>query len=512
MNVLRKYISFPLIFFIALTIFGGYFLININKYIKKGIDLVGGTLITLDVDFKRAYSDFLEGQTDLLIKLIHSEKLSYKSILSENDLFQIECKEKEDSQKIIDFIIKEKLEFDFSRSNEKIELRLTQNQKEKIVRNALFLNIQALKNRLDPFGAGEILIIEQGERIAIELPNVQNPEEARYLIGKTASLEFKPVIDSANSEDELYKKYDDLIPNGTQIVFDESKKVAYLVSKKASLTGKFLEDAYMGYDQMHANRAVVQFKFNSIGAQKFKDLTRNHCGEQLAVIIDNVVVTAPSVNEEIPGGKGSISGNFTAASAQALATLLKSGSFVAPVKIVEEKIIGPGLGLETIKTGLISCMIGLILLFFATIIVYKISGFFAFIVLLYNLLLSLVGMYLIGATLTLSGIAGLILTIGMAVDASILIFERIREELQSGRSFKNAFEVGFSGAMEVIIDANITHFIIAIVLYKFGLGPLKGFAISMIVGIIATILSGIFLLKGIFNYFINKIGIKSFSI
>ncbi len=252
---------------------------------------------------------------------------------------------------------------------------------------------------------------------------------------------------------------------------------------------------------------VVKFEFKPEGGDKFYELTGANIGRQAAILIDNVVITAPVIQARI-STTGSISGNFTSEEADRMGKMLKSGAFVAPVTFEEERHIGPSLGEQSIRNGLLACIIGMLLLLLFCVFVYKTAGLLAFFVLLYNLLLTLFAFAWIKATLTLSGIAGMLLTIGMAIDASILIFERIREELAVGAPLKKAVEAGFAGSMRVILDANITHFLVSLVLYILGAGAIRGFAIAMIIGIISTLVTGILLLKSIFNFVIDGCGVQ----
>jgi preprotein translocase subunit SecD len=507
----RNPISFSIIFLGLLTIYSVYFLLNISKYLKQGVDLVGGTYITLDVNINKVYEEILHQTIQDISTIAQENNISIidSSVSNNQGYCFIENKEQ---QEIFYALIKDNYkDFIFKKNNSKITIEIDQAIKKKIADNAIDSNIQSLRKRLDPFGAGELLIARQGDSIVIELPNVQDPAHAKRLIGTTAQLSFRPVIDSSREKETLEKNYHHSLGKDIVILPSTDDKNFYVVPKYCEIMGSLLKKAHLGYNPSEGNKPVVQFEFNSVGGKKFRDLTRNNIGKQIAIILDDQIISAPMVNQEI-GSTGIIQGNFTAQSAQELSTLLQSGSFAAPVVYAQERVIEPLLGLKTIKQGLFACFIGLVLLFIVSIIMYKVAGLFAFIVLLYNLVCALFGMYLIGGTLTLSGIAGLILTIGMAVDASILIFERIKEELHAGKSFPVALENGFSGAMTVIIDANVTHFLVALVLYYVGAGPLKGFAITMIVGIIATILTGIVLLKFLFKYSINKLGFSSIKI
>lgn len=500
--------------FLFITFSGIYFIKNITKFIKRGVDLVGGAYITLDVAVEKVYQKVTAETLSNFLNTSLVGKLKPTNNKINDDSINLFYESEELAKKAFSEIKKNDSDmiFEFDGKNN-IKGYIPKETKENIINNAIESNIKTLRKRLDPFGAGEILIARQGNRIVIELPNIQDKEQARRIIGKSAHLTIRPVIDSSFKKEDLKNRYEDSLMEDLVICPSEDEREWYILPSHSEITGDYLKDAHMGYNQETGNKPVVAFSFNSIGGKKFKELTKNNIGNRLAILIDDVVIMAPHVNEEIPGGTGVISSpTFTPQSAQELSMLLKSGSFAAPVIYAQERIIEPTLGYKTIQKGLYACAIGLILLLIASLIVYKVSGIFAFIVLIYNLLFSLVGMSLIGATLTLSGIAGLILTIGMAIDSSILIYEKIKEELAKGNSFEIALENGFNGAMMIIIDANVTHFLVATVLYYVGAGPIKGFAITMILGIIATIFSGIFLLRSIFRWVILRLGFKSIKI
>jgi protein-export membrane protein SecD len=474
----RKIISPFIIFIILTTFFGAWFVINIDNLIKKGVDIVGGTYITLHVKI-----------SPLINRLLNRMGSSFCE--------QIKKKKKELNPS---FVVNE---------DKGIFSLIKTSFYEEMLNNAIEKNIIALRKRIDPLGAGEVLIARNNDTIIIELPNVQDPIQARALIGTTAYMTIKPVIDSGSSKEELERIYKRLIGKDVIICPSQEDNYWYVLPYDTDLTGSLLKSAVVQYSNNIKTSPVIQFTFNSIGGQKFRELTKKSLGKQVAISIDDVVITAPVVNQEI-GSQGIIQGNFTLQSAQDLATLLQAGSFEAPVEYVQERVIEPILGKQTIQKGLWSCAVGMILLLIASLFVYSLCGFIAFIVLIFNLLFTLVGIYLIGGTLTLSGIAGLILTIGMAIDASVLIFEKIKEELnEHNKNIAYAVDQGFSKTMEIIIDANITHFIVAIVLFYVGAGPLKGFALSMIIGIFSTIITGIFLLNGFLNYMIKNLGIKN---
>jgi preprotein translocase subunit SecD len=503
-----KIVSPFFIFMLLLTVGGLFFVKNLKNYIKRGVDLVGGTYITLDVLIDKVYENVSRETLGHISKEV-LVSIKKSSITADNLLIEYENADK--ARVAFNEIVKIKLDMVFSLEGSFVKGKIDEKIKGYMLNNAIEMNMQALRKRLDPFGAGEILIARQENRIIIELPNVQDKEQARRLIGTTAHLTIKPVIDTGRSKEELESQYLDSFSDDIIICSDEIKQEWFVLPRHAEITGALLKKANLAFDPEHGNQPVVAFSFNNIGGNKFRELTRENIGKRVAITVDDIVVTAPVVNQEI-GASGIIQGHFTAQSAQELSMLLESGAFVAPVVYAQERVIAPILGEKTIEKGIFACFIGMILLFIASVLMYKVSGFVAFIILLYNLLFTLFGIWMIGGTLTLSGIAGLILTIGMAIDASILIFERIKEELAKGVNFKTALENGFSGAMTVIIDANVTHFLVALVLYYVGAGPLKGFAVTMIVGIISTIFSGIFLLKALFKYIINNLGFFSIKI
>ena len=291
---------------------------------------------------------------------------------------------------------------------------------------------------------------------------------------------------------------------------DGSQKF-YLVPRYTDLTGKDLKTAESGLGGDLGTENVIKFEFYSEGAKKFYELTSRNIRRELAVVLDDVVLMAPTIKVALSSG-GEIQGGFTPETSRQLATLLRSGSLVAPVKIEGEQQIGPTLGAESIKQGLISCLVGLGLLFLFSLLYYSLSGFFAFLALMFNLCLVLFGLYATGSVLTLPGIAGMVLTVGMAIDASILIYERIKDELKEGVSIINAVDKGFSNAMIVILDANITTMIVGVVLYKFGTGPLQGFAVTMMLGIVSTLITGLLFLRSLFAFMLTNFRVQKLRI
>jgi len=374
-------------------------------------------------------------------------------------------------------------------------------------------NIEVLRARLDKMSVAEIAIAPQGEKnIIIELPDVDDPQQAKTMIGKPAVLEFKLVERAGRSKEDLLYEYDGELPDDMHIIAGRGlDKTYYLVNKYTDITGRLLRDARPTFGGQTGSQLVVAFNFSPEGGEKFYELTSKNYGRQLAVVLDNEVITAPTINAAIKS-EGVIEGRFTSEQANELALLLKSGAFVAPVSFEEERQVGPALGAEAIKMGLISCLVALGLLFIFSVYYYSLSGILAFCALIYNLVLILFGLSLLKATLTLPGIAGMVLTIGMAIDASILVYERIKEELSLGLSIKKAVNAGFSDAMVVILDANITTFIVGVVLYYFGTGPVQGFAVTMMLGIVSTLITGLFFLRALFNFVVDLFAVQKLKI
>ncbi|MEW6499472.1 MAG: protein translocase subunit SecD, partial [Cyanobacteriota bacterium] len=351
-----------------------------------------------------------------------------------------------------------------------LALQLPKAIADQIGRDALLSNIRSLESRINKFGVGEVTIAQKGDRrIIIELPNVHNIEQAKSVIGKSALLEIKLVEDSAPTEQELLDKYGGAMPEGMMIVPGEKSEGRptefYMVSNYTDLTGKLLKTARAGIGGNLGAKPVVNFEFKPLGGERFYQLTSANIGRRIAIIIDGVVISDPVANTAIRSSGYIESARFTPEETEKLATMLSSGAFVAPVTFEEERHIGPSLGSEAINSGLLACTVGMAALIIFCLFFYKLAGLIAFIILIYNLLLSLVLLAMLHATLTLPGIAGILLTIGMAIDASILIYERMRDELAAGVPLRKAVDASFAGARAVIIDSNVTGFIVAVVLY-----------------------------------------------
>lgn len=505
---LRKMAFSELSFWLVACGIALYIILPLRQSLRFGIDLVGGTYLTLEVQTDKAVqAELVENMYEAEVKLKKADLPTPKTKQLEGNTIVLSFASIQDVQSAATYLKDNQPDLSQCVEGANLKLSFSDAMIDRIKKDAVERNVEVLRTRMR-----DIPIAVQGERnIVIELPDTANPQEAKARIGKAAQLELRLVDDAAPTREDLLYKLDGDIPSDKEILpGGGEEKGFYLVEKYADVTGRLLKEARAGYDD--AYKSVVLFRLNDSGAEKFYNLTSKHYGRRLAITLDGVVISAPQISEPIAGGSGRISGNFTAESARELALLLQSGSFVAPVTFEEERQIGPALGMESIQQGLMSCLVGMILLFLFSIYYYSVAGLFAFITLLYNLLLIILGLAWLQMPLTLPGIGGMVLTVGMAIDASILIYEHIKDELSRGVAVKKAVENGFSGAMMVILDSNITTFITGVVLYYFGTGPIQGFAITMMLGIIATLVTGLFFLRAIFKFMLNNFHVQKLRI
>ncbi|MBL0374878.1 protein translocase subunit SecDF [Rhizobium sp. KVB221] len=364
------------------------------------------------------------------------------------------------------------------------ELDLTDQGINYRVQSAVSQSIEVVRRRVDELGTTEPLIQRQGsDRIIVQVPGLDDPQRLKAILNQTAKLTFHLVDNSMPAVDAVNGRP----PANSEVVYsNDDPPVPYLIQKTAILSGENLVDAQPGFNQQNSE-PIVSFRFDSAGAQKFGRVTQEHVGEPFAVILDNQVITAPVINEPILGGQGQISGNFTVESANDLAVLLRAGALPATLTVVEERTVGPGLGADSIRAGFIAGVIGLIAVIAFMTFFYGTLGMIANLAMIINVLMIIAILSLLGATLTLPGIAGIVLTIGQAVDSNVLFYERFREEVKAGRSIPQAMEAGFNKAFGTIIDANLTTLIAAVILFYMGSGPVRGFAITLSIGIITTV-------------------------
>ena len=363
--------------------------------------------------------------------------------------------------------------------------------------------LETIRNRVDQFGVSEPSIQQQGEnRILIQLPGVQDPERAKALIGKTALLEFKLLDERVPVEEALAGK----LPDGSELLYQkrvdretrQERRLPFVVQKKTLLTGADLSTARVSIDQT-TSEPYVSVELNAAGAKAFADLTEANVNKRLAIILDGNVHSAPVIRERIPSCQAQITGGFTSAEATDLAIVLRAGALPAPVQVLEERTVGPSLGADSIRQGIIAILASTALVCLFMLVYYRLSGLIANVALGLNLLVLLAVMAGFHATLTLPGIAGIALTVGMAVDTNILIFERIREELRSGKTVRAAIGAGFSRAFKTVVDTHVTVLVSGLILYQFGTGPVKGFAVSLMIGILASLFTAVFFTRLLFD-------------
>ena len=376
--------------------------------------------------------------------------------------------------------------------------------------------LEVIRNRIDALGVAEPLIQKAGEdRILIQLPGVKDPERAIEIIGRTALLEFKLVNDDQGLLD---KALSGEVPDGYEVAYLVKKDERgisregspLLLEKKVELTGSGLKDAYVGID--NNGLPEVRLEFNRKGAGIFAKITGANIEKRLAIVLDGKVFSAPVIRDRIPGGKAQISGRFTMQEAKDLAIVLRAGALPAKLSIIQKRIVGPSLGRESIKKGTTSAILGAILVVLFMVIYYAASGMIANFALFINILIILAVLAFFKATLTLPGIAGIALTIGMAVDANVLIFERIREELKIRKMIRSSIDAGYEKALVTIVDSNLTTVIAGFVLFLFGTGPIKGFGLTLTIGILANIFTAVFVTKLIFDLICSRYKMKRMSI
>jgi preprotein translocase subunit SecD len=377
-------------------------------------------------------------------------------------------------------------------------------------------SLETIRNRVDEFGVSEPIIQRQGQsNILIQLPGIQEPERAKQVIGKTALLEFKLVDDNANVEEAIKNGP----PPGREVLYGAAargeglaaERRAFVLEARALMTGEYIQDARVRpAEQLQG--ASVELILNSSGARLFEQITAANVKRKLAIVLDNRVYSDPVIQERIAGGRASITGNFDLKEARDLAIVLRAGALPAPVEIAEERTVGPSLGQDSINQGITSFIVGGSLVVLFMIAYYKGAGLVAVAALIFNVLYMAAILAGFQAVLTLPGIAGIVLTVGMAVDANVLVNERIREELRAGRAVRSAVEAGYKNALPAILDSNVTTFLSGVILFQFGTGPVKGFAVTLCVGILTTIVTAVYLTRVYYDYRIFSRRLESISI
>jgi preprotein translocase subunit SecD len=484
-----------------------WYLYPLKKSINLGLDLQGGIHLVLGVDVdkyvatqtERAAEDLKSGleRKGVGVKRVAREGLGrvvveLANVTNWNDALTVAA---------------EFASFEVAQRDEtagRFTLAMRERQVAQLRDDAVRQGVETIRNRVDQFGVAEPTITRQGEdRILIQLPGVQDPDRAKALIGKTALLEFKLLDEQTPAEQALAGK----LPETSEIHYQRrvdketkaERKVPYVVQKRTLLTGAELTRAEVQADPNSPGNWQVAIEFTATGTRIFGEVTEQNVGRHLAIILDGNLYSAPRINERIPGGRAVITGQFTVDEARDLAIVLRAGALPAPVTILEERTVGPSLGADSIRQGMIAIVGSAAAVFVFMLLYYRLSGAIADVALVLNLVILLACMSAFGATLTLPGIAGIALTIGMAVDTNVLIFERIREELRVGKTARSAIEAGFARALRTIVDTHLTVMVTAAILYNFGTGPVKGFAVSLFVGLAASLFTAYFFTRLLFD-------------
>jgi len=493
-----------------------------DKKVSLGLDLQGGTHLILSVDVDQAVRTYVEVNAEQLRRDLREDDVRSPRVRRTGDTVATVSVPEEFADKLRE-TLDERFQY-FETISVKTEdgrvireLALNADEIERIHQSAVEQSLETIRNRIDQLGVSEPVIQRQGQTdILVQLPGIQDPERAKTLIGRTAVLEFKLVRDPVGGP---YTTGDKPLPAGTEVLYElvkgdlgkRSRGKPLLVESRILMTGDVITDARVRPGEL-PNSRVVSIDMNSRGARLFEEITSSSVNRQLAIILDNTVYSAPRINERIPGGRAIISGSFTAEEARDLAIVLRTGALPAPVEIAEERTVGPTLGADSIRQGVQSFVVGGVLVLIFMVFYYKVAGVLADLALVLNVVFLVAMLAGLGATLTLPGIAGIVLTLGMAVDANVLINERIREELRLGKTARSAVEAGYERALPAILDSNITSFLSGIILFQFGSGPIKGFAITLCIGLASSVFTAVVLTRLVYDYRLSRGTMETVSI
>ena len=482
-----------------INIENNYFL---SKKVNLGLDLQGGSYLLLEVDSSPIINQNLQQKLLSLRKILKKENIKIQNLKLKNQTiaFNINPENQNSFEKFIldkenpinSYLGKYRsYEMDYSLENDRVNLKYSKYGIIEINNSVVDQSLEIVRRRIDEVGTNEPTILKRGNnRILIELPGLKDPNRIKNLLGKTANLTFRLV---SETEDDF----------GSEFLDYEDTDGQLSVNKRVVLSGNNLISAKPSFDNQN-NRSTVNISLDRAGTKKFAKTTRDNVGKRLAIILDNKIISAPVINEPILSGNSVITGDFTFQSATDLALLLRSGALPAPLKIIEERSVGPDLGEDSIKAGAISLGIGFLLVILYMLYKYRRLGIVADLALIINLIILIGILTVLEATLTLPGIAGIILTVGMAVDANVLIFERIKEEMKNEKSVIHAFDMGYKKAQSAVLDANITTLISAAILFFLGSGPVKGFAVTLGIGILTTLFCAYFFARHLSSLYAMK--------
>lgn len=468
-----------------------------QRHLVLGLDLQGGSHLLFEVDSNAVKRDKLEQVRDDVRRSLRDAKIPYTGLAIRGDNVEVRITKDTDTPAALTKLreLSQPLGGLMGSSGQRslevadagggsIRLTVPQAAITERIRLAIEQSITIIEKRVNELGTVEPLIQRQGiDRILVQAPGEQNPQRLIDIVGKTAKMDFRMVDPTVSPEQASGGR----VPADAELLDSaENPGQKYVIKKQVLVSGGDLTDAQPGFDQ-RSGQPIVSFKFNTTGARKFAQATTEHVKEPFAIVLDNKVISAPVIQEPITGGQGQISGNFTVQQANDLAILLRAGALPAPLTVIEQRTVGPGLGQDSIEKGELAAYVGSILVIIFMLITYRLFGVFANIAVAINVAMIFGILSLLNATLTLPGIAGIVLTVGIAVDSNVLIYERIREELRGGRTPISAIDAGFTRALATILDSNITTFIAAAVLFYIGTGPVRGFAVTLGIGIITTV-------------------------
>ena len=482
-----------------------------SRKIHLGLDLRGGAHLLMSVDMEKAIDKAIDQNGEELRRVLREEKIVGVEVVRTENALRLRTTNPE-AKLGVEKILSD--QFPHLTTNKapapaegEIAFVISEKEITRIHDYALEQSLETIRNRVDQFGVSEPVVQRQGSQdILVQVPGIQETARLKELIGKLAVLEFRLVAEGEKSGETVTLQGQEREP-----LSGKMQRVPYILEKKVLMTGDLVQDARLR-PSSSLEGPYVELVLNDRGARQFEKITGDNVGRRMAIILDNTVYSAPTIRERIGGGRASITGNFDVKEARDLAIVLRAGALPAPVTIVEERTVGPSLGQDSIRQGTLSFVLGGSLVIVFMLIYYKMAGLLADVAVVLNMLLLLAALAAFEATLTLPGIAGMVLTIGMAVDANVLIAERMREEMRLGKSVRAVVESGYERALPAILDSNITTFLSGLILFQFGSGPVKGFAVALCIGIITTVFTAVFCTRLVYDYLLSRRSLTTLSV
>ena len=492
-----------------------------HKQVNLGLDLRGGSYLLLQVETEGLNKDRLQTQVNDVRRVLRDDKILYTGLGVKGEVITVRITNAEDIAKATKSIeglassVSGNLltgnmgqkDITVTTSDNLITIANTDAAILARTQSAIQQSMEIVRRRVDEMGTTEPVIQQQGtDRILVQVPGLSDPQRLIAILGQTAKMNFR-LVDTSTTAQQVLATHK--VPAGSEVLYMvDNPEVPILVQRRVMVGGDSLIDAQPGFDSRNGE-PVVNFRFDSTGGRIFGEVTRDNVGKPFAIVLDNKVLSAPRINEPIMGGAGQISGSFTVQQANDLAVLLRSGALPVPLKVMEQRTVGASLGADSIRAGIVASIIGSVAVVIFMMLTYGLFGVFANIALIINVFLIMGALSVLQATLTLPGIAGIILTIGTAVDANVLIYERIREELRSGKTVIAALDAGYNRALAPIVDANVTHFISAAVLYELGSGPVRGFAVTLAIGVVTSVFTAVTVNRLIVSIWVRRMRPKT---